>query len=95
MDMNDTLNHLKNLAKVYVARYFQLSSNDKQRWLGGMEAYLIELGKISAGTLSFDFLKIKAKIFGFIPYTREENYEEYIFRLVNEVINENDQKNME
>lgn len=93
--MDETFYLLKNLAKVYIARYHQLSRKDKQRWLGGMEAYLIKLGKIPAGTLVFEYLKVKAKVFGFIPYTREETYEEFIIRLVNEVIDEKDKGNME
>lgn len=93
--MDKTFGLLKNLAKVYIARYHQLSRIDKQRWLGGMEAYLIELGKIPAGTLVFEYLKVKIKLFGFIPFTREETYEEFILRLVNEVIDEENKGNME
>ncbi len=84
---------LKNLYEIYLFKNRKgskdiLSTIDKFRWLGGMEAYLIEVGKLPEGHLKFDLTLIHKK-FLFIPYTTKESYEEYILRKVNEFLIEN------
>lgn len=79
-----TLDLLKNLYHNYKPKH--LSKTDKVRWLGGMEAYLIELGIIQIGGFPYDYQITKLK-FWFISLSIKETYEEFIIRNVREVVN--------
>jgi len=80
-----TIDLLKNLYHNY--RQKRLSNVDKLRWLGGMEAYLIELGFLQVGGFPFDFKRSVLLKFWVIKITVRENYEEFIIRHVKEAIN--------
>lgn len=87
--MNDPESALRNLYRTYVFRHrplskMRLSSIDKTRWLGGMEALLQCVGKLPS-MVPWELQKIKKK-FLFIPYTKTETYEEYILRNCDEFI---------
>ncbi len=77
-----TIHWLIGLYEGYLKRKSKLHIFDKSRWLGGIEAYLLELGVIPEGILLFDYRKETKRMFlGLIPYTSVESYEELILRL--------------
>lgn len=87
MESINTTNLLKNLYSSYIFRTrhkskVNLSTTDKLRWLGGMEAYLIELNVLQSG-IPFHYKKIPRTIV-FFTIPRKETYEELILRNVNE-----------
>ena len=93
--MQTTFDFLKQLEYVYRLSRKVLSRHDRLRWLGGMEAYLIEMGKIPSGVLGHQYITVEKTFWGVIPYKRIENYEEFILRITREVLNEGNKKNME
>jgi hypothetical protein len=84
-----TMDWLIGLYTGYNYRKAKLHIMDKQRWLGGIEAYLLELEILPEGTLIHEYRKKEKKYFlGIFPYTMEETYEELILRIAKTTIEE-------
>lgn len=91
MDMETVRQYLSNLYENYKVDIKSANSHYQAKCLGAMEASLVILGVLQAGT-PFVYQKknpISFKLFWLIPISipRTESYPELILRLVDETIN--------